>query len=823
MESVRRGGSRPSITPIRGLVGPLLALIHVLFTGHIAIAQQIEPANWGVGPSGAVFASARSGNTVYVGGSFFGQFGRNSGGAVPLNIATARAPASYPLVAGRVRAVVADGTGGWYVGGWFPGVDGHPHANLAHVRTDGVDDAWTVGADNEVFALSLVGTTLYVGGDFDSLGGEARAHVAAVDAATGALKAWNPGANEQVATILATDRQVFFGGRFTAAAAGAHRYLVAVDPVSGADFGWDAAVDYNVAALALHDSTLFVGGFFANVGGQLHRYLAAVNARTAGVLPWNPNVNRMPEFIYDGGPRVSALLVQDTLLYVAGSFKTIGGQYREGLAAVGVGSALATPWDPHTYSASEFGAYFSAVALSGDTLFVAGQADSIGGQPSSYLAAVRASDAGRLAWDPRPNWEVRALSVQGGTVFAGGWFNSMGDWVKRNNLAAFDAATGELKPWDPEADDYVAALTLQDGKVYVGGAFGSVGGQPRGGIAALDTLSGAATAWNPGANGGVFALAPWKGSLLIGGGFSRVGGLPRGGAAAIDTATGLVTGWNPGANDIVYSIVPGDSVIYIGGWFSAIGGLTRRTLAAVDTVLGAPTGWAPYTDFVVETMALHDGTLFVGGPFNFVNGVQRDGIAAIASNGDLLPWTANAGATVHTLIAMDSTVYAGGAFRTIGGQSRSSIAALDARTGAVRSWNPSPDGEVYGLSTDGSHLDVVGTFGRMGNWARSGIASFTLGSGPGPTIPRTLFLAQNTPNPSRSATLIRYALPTAASVSLVVFDPQGRRLASLLSHALQVAGPHQVTVPTAGWRPGCYFYQLEAAGIRATRKMVVVN
>jgi hypothetical protein len=821
MESVRRGGSTTSTSPVRG-VSLLLALFPVLFTVQIAIAQQIDPADWGVGPSGGVFAAARSGNTVYVGGSFFGEFGRNSGGAVPLNIATARAPASYPRVAGRVRAVAADGTGGWDVGGWFPAVDGHPHANLAHIRTDGVDDAWTVGADNEVFALSLAGTTLYVGGDFDSLGGEARAHVAAVDAATGALKAWNPGANEQVATILATDRQVFFGGRFTAAAGGAHRCLVAVDPVSGV-LGWDAGADYQVTALALRDSTLFIGGYFANVGGQLRRYLAAVNASTGTVLPWNPSVDRKPDFIYDGGPRVSALLVKDTTLYVAGSFKTIGGQYREGLAAVGVSSALATPWDPHTYSASEFGAYFTAVALSGDTLFVAGQADSIDGQPSSYLAALRISDASRLTWDPRPNWEVRALAVQRGTLYACGLFNSMGDWVKRNNLAAFDAATGELKPWDPEADDYVAALTIQDGKVYVGGAFGSVGGQPRGGIAALDTLSGAATAWNPGANGGVFALAPWKGSVLIGGGFSRVGGLPRGGAAAIDTATGLVTGWNPGANDIVYSIVPGDSVIYIGGWFSAIGGLTRRTLAAVDTVLGAPTGWAPYTDFVVETMALHDGTLFIGGPFSFVNGIEREGIAALKPNGELTGWAPGADAAVHALVALDSTIYAGGSFLTIGGQSRSSIAALDARTGAVRAWNPSPDGAVYGLGTDGSHLDIVGTFGRMGNWPRSGIASFTLGSGPGLTIPRTLFLAQNAPNPSTSATLIRYALPTAASVSLAIFDTQGRRMTPLISHELQAAGPHEFTVPTAGWKPGCYFYQLEAAGIRATRKMVVLK
>ena len=71
--------------------------------------------------------------------------------------------------------------------------------------------------------------------------------------------------------------------------------------------------------------------------------------------------------------------------------------------------------------------------------------------------------------------------------------------------------------------------------------------------------------------------------------------------------------------------------------------------------------------------------------------------------------------------------------------------------------------------------------------------------------------------------MIRYELAADQRVSLAIFDLQGRRVTSVLSHAFQAAGPHQVSVRTDGLRTGCYLYRLEADGVSATRKMVVVK
>jgi hypothetical protein len=785
-------------------------------------AQSVDSTLWGVDPGGKVFAVARDGNTIYIGGNFT-YVGPNSGGGVPIDIATAHGVTGYPKVAGRVNAVVADGEGGWYIGGWFSAVNGQAHANLAHVSATSVDEAWTAGTDDEVFALALAGTTLYVGGDFDSLGGVARSHLGAVDVATGAATAWDPQVDDHVETLLAHGTCVYAGGRFKTVGGQAHDYVAAIDTASGAVLPWDPGVDADLLALAVKDSTLFLGGYFANVGGELRRYLAAVDVTSGALRSWNANVNRTPDFIYDGGPRVAALLVQDSLLYVAGSFKTIGGQYREGLAAVSATTALATTWNPRSHSEIVFGAYFRALASLGDTLFVAGQADSLGGMPGSYLAALSTSTAARLDWDPRPNCEIYTLATSGGDLYAGGIFNSMGDWVARRNLAAINATTGALTAWAPEPDDYVEAILIRGNTVYVGGVFSAVGGQPRANVAAVDAATGLATPWNPAANGAVYALASWGSTILVGGWFSSIGGETRNSLAAIDMASAVATSWNPDADDIVYCIVPADSVIYAGGSFAHIGGLPHATLAALDPEIGSPTSWAPTTDGWVNAIVVLDGAVYAGGVFNSAGGMPRENLAAINRNGDATSWVADADGEVRALVAGDSTIYAAGFFNYAAGRSQSSLIAVDVRTGSPREWNPAPDGYVWGLAASQGKIYAVGTFGRMGNWPQSGLAAIASAEVAVPRGPEPFALSQTVPNPSVGQVLIRYTLPAAATVTLAAYDVQGRRVTTWLDHEAQSAGQHEVAVRATGWRPGMYLYRLEAGGRSATRKMIVVK
>lgn len=95
---------------------------------------------------------------------------------------------------------------------------------------------------------------------------------------------------------------------------------------------------------------------------------------------------------------------------------------------------------------------------------------------------------------------------------------------------------------------------------------------------------------------------------------------------------------------------------------------------------------------------------------------------------------------------------------------------------------------------------------------------------PATTAPAGLALAQPFPNPARGATSVAFTLAERAAVTLRVVDAAGRQVRTLTPGALE-AGSH-----TLAWdgrddegrsvAPGVYWLDVDAAGQRASRKVV---
>jgi FlgD Ig-like domain len=86
-------------------------------------------------------------------------------------------------------------------------------------------------------------------------------------------------------------------------------------------------------------------------------------------------------------------------------------------------------------------------------------------------------------------------------------------------------------------------------------------------------------------------------------------------------------------------------------------------------------------------------------------------------------------------------------------------------------------------------------------------------------------LRQNSPNPFRSSTQIRFNLSRAEPVNLSIVNVNGRLVADLL-HGQMGAGSHEVSwngQDAAGNRvaSGVYFYRLQTSGISKVRAMVL--
>lgn len=97
----------------------------------------------------------------------------------------------------------------------------------------------------------------------------------------------------------------------------------------------------------------------------------------------------------------------------------------------------------------------------------------------------------------------------------------------------------------------------------------------------------------------------------------------------------------------------------------------------------------------------------------------------------------------------------------------------------------------------------------------------------GATLPTSFVLAQNYPNPFNSETVIRFALPQAASVDLVVYDLAGQKVAEL------VRGQREAGTYTLYWdgrdgagkalATGVYVYRLRTESRVVSRKLLLLR
>ena len=89
-------------------------------------------------------------------------------------------------------------------------------------------------------------------------------------------------------------------------------------------------------------------------------------------------------------------------------------------------------------------------------------------------------------------------------------------------------------------------------------------------------------------------------------------------------------------------------------------------------------------------------------------------------------------------------------------------------------------------------------------------------------LPQHVSLYQNYPNPFNPATVINYQLPASVPVELIIYNLQGRKVATLVSEK-QNAGHHWVEWNASGFASGIYFYQLKAENFLDIKKMILIK
>jgi hypothetical protein len=179
--------------------------------------------------------------------------------------------------------------------------------------------------------MVISGSTIYVSGDFQIIGGQARRYLAALDIGTGQATSWNPRANDIVEPLAVSGTSLYVGGLFTRIGGQTRNRIAALDTTTGLATAWNPDADWQVRDLLARNNSVYVTGTFTHIGGQTRPYLAELDASTGMATAWGPRVSGSldisPVDIY-------ILVAAEEAIYIGGWFDSVNGRAHSNLAAL---------------------------------------------------------------------------------------------------------------------------------------------------------------------------------------------------------------------------------------------------------------------------------------------------------------------------------------------------------------------------------------------------------------------------------------------------------------------------------------------------------
>ena len=586
----------------------------------------------------------------------------------------------------------------------------------------------------------------------------ARQNLARLQAGNGtAVAGWNAPANASVhaLTFAVNEAFLYVGGQFTSIGGKARRHVAQLISETGSVQDWDAElespgwyVEPGVYALAVpHDNTqgVYIGGTFERVKGQVRLGLARVlHPVQAFLMEWTPLPNHAGA---DVAAKITSIHVANSgQVFVAGEFAQMGfppsGHVRRGLAKISPGGAVDASWNAQLANSANhvFVGNDGLVLVSGVFLRVQGQprvgwaALGAGGQLQGITAQLGSS---------RGFVTNMVRQADGGTIAVGLFDLAQGTMLRQNIL--------RLKPdgsldqgWQVAINNYPQALAVDDqGRIYVGGTFSQVNGERRRGLARLAATGQLDAGWAPEVGGSSVLvsaiLAAPGGRIYVGGTFDSIrvaGGSPvprsnlarllTSGSGEVDTAFNVPVLRSAGSARVQTLARAADGALFLGGAFDSVAGLLRFNIAKIDAGGSVNMNWSLPADSAVGNLHVgNDGWLYAAGNFSQIGAYLRKGIARMALSGNGLAdatWDPAPDSphdhSIYQLSLSEDWVYVCGWFHSVGALSIEMLARVS-RTGnggADPDWNPAMDDGfcMTILALDDGSVQVGGIFDSVG-------------------------------------------------------------------------------------------------------------
>lgn len=359
------------------------------------------PATPGDGIVGTVNAVLDAGAVVYVGGSF------SFAGSVPANNLaywnkasrtwSALGSATQNGTNGSVNALAMIGAD-LFVGGAFTTASSGTQSAISTSRVakwDMIGSTWSPlgsaaqnGTGGTVNALAVIGTGLFVGGNFNTVNSSTQSAISAKSIARwdAGASIWTPlgsatqnGVFGQVKALAADGADLYAGGDFASAKSSTQANIQANGVARWSTTGntWSTlgnGADGTVNAIAVSGAKVFVGGVFFSVSDTPGPPISVKE-----IAQWNTTTNtwsRLGSAAQNGVSHdVFCIFANGTDIYVGGQFGSVSSSAQNAISArqIAKWDSTADVWSA-LGSATQNGANSAvlAIAVSGDTVYAGG-------------------------------------------------------------------------------------------------------------------------------------------------------------------------------------------------------------------------------------------------------------------------------------------------------------------------------------------------------------------------------------------------------------------------------------------------------------------